>query len=206
MKGSLKQDESGMVVVEAAVIFPVMLILILFLYFTSIYVYQKANLQSMLEVALAHSAYEYTDTGVTYDGAGTGSYAPTLENPYRHLSFSVDQDGTLTLAKRYTKAFSFYGVSTYQLKVTSKNYIIYRELQAVASQSIKPIINPSFLGLPAQWTLKARAACVVSDPDEFIRTSDIAFDIAYAVDQKFGISEAIGKVFSKAAEVIGRFF
>ena len=44
------------------------------------------------------------------------------------------------------------------------------------------------------------------DPDEFIRTSDIAFDIAYAVDQKFGISEAIGKVFSKAAEVIGRFF
>ena len=118
----------------------------------------------------------------------------------------MDQDGALTLAKRYTKAFSFYGVSTYQLKVTSKNYIIYRELQAVASQSIKPIINPAFLGLPAQWTLKARAACVVNDPDEFIRTSDIAFDIAYAVDQKFGISEAIGKVFSKAAEVIGRFF
>ena len=31
MKESLKQDESGMVVVEAAVIFPVMLVLILFL-------------------------------------------------------------------------------------------------------------------------------------------------------------------------------
>lgn len=206
MKESLRRDQSGMVVVEAAVIFPVMMVLILVLYFTSIHVYQKANLQATLEMAIAHNSYEYTDTGVTYDDTYVGSYSPDLVNPYRHIFFSADADGTETLAKRYAKAFSFYGVSNLQVQITSKNYILYREVTATASQTITPVINPAFLGLPAQWTLKAKAVCVVNDPDEFIRTSDIAFDIAYAVDQKYGITETIGKVFGGIGDFLGKFF
>ena len=206
MKKTLRKDESGLVLVEAVIVFPVMICMILILYFTSIHLFQKANIQSMVELALAHNAYEYSDTGVTYNNTYVGHYAPALKNPYRHLFFEQDTDGITTLSKRYTKAFSFYGVTNYDLKVTSKNYLIYRELEAVATQTIKPVINPAFLGLPSEITLRARAVCVINDPDEFIRTSDIAFDIVYAVDKKFGISETIGKVFSKVTEVIGKFF
>jgi len=66
MKNFFKDQRGAFLIVEAAIVYPVMLIMIMILLFYSMILTMKANMQSALETALIYYKRELTDTYVGF--------------------------------------------------------------------------------------------------------------------------------------------
>ena len=213
-------SETGVsTIVEATVILPLCLIVIMALYSTSLYVCQRANLQASLEDALVYYKNEETDTYVTATSqAYSRSDAVTASRfdigfdgrkfPYRLLwmKFQKNDGGFESLFRQMYRYSFFTSADHVTVTTTPRNYLIYKEISATAEETFTLPIDFSAIGLPSTLTVNASAKVVVADGDEFVRNTDFVVDIL--ADTKLGktASELVGKVselYGKFKEVLG---
>ncbi len=208
------KNEQGDVVVEATVILPIAILCVIFLLYTSIFICQKALLQSALETSVVYFKNTLTDNYVSQNEAVAytagedsvvaqgNSYSATQPlNPYakyvvgkKKLSQSEFETYFNSIAKNLLYKENL------ELKIDYSNYILFKEIKVTAEQQLKFPIDLSVIGIDGDVDLSAAVRVAVVDHDELIRNTDYAIDILE--DTKVG--EVAGKIASKVSEVYNK--
>lgn len=209
------KNQKGDVVVEAAVIFPAAILMVMILLYLSIILFQKANLQAGLEMALTYykstatdmyvsvqksAVYEAKDGTVSADGNTYNAASPI--NPYEELFGNIhklNETDFTTFFNSVAGNMLFSG----EVKITFKykNYVIYKELEASAVQTIQLPIDFSFIGLDNKYTITADAKIAVSDHDDMISNTDYAISLL----KKTKLNETASNIAYKVKELYEKF-
>ena len=217
MKNFFKDQRGAFLIVEAAIVYPVMLIMIMILLFYSMILTMKANMQSALETALIYYKIELTDTYVGFmDDLENNSVSATeytrvvapagYSNIYKQLINEVASNpDTEKFEKMFFNNYRFLNFSSGKkgstfnssgIKVnldSTTNFIIYRELNAAAEQTITlPFIKGMF-GINNELKLKANAKIVVNDSVSVMRITDV---VDYVII-KTGFNEKLDSLFGE---------
>ncbi len=207
-----KQD--GMVVVEATIIMPIVILCTIALYYAAIFLCQKANLQTSLEVAAVYYKNTLTDTYVDtqeidyiYDESGFYSASGSVQekiyrlNPYADLLQKFDEERFKEIFYSNCK-FMFFdsGEDISFAAVKDTNYLVYREITVTAKQTLTPAISFKFIGIENnEVTITSSVKLVVNNTDEFIRNIDFGMDI---IDEITEGSEAREKFNNMVGQVV----
>ena len=185
-------------VVEATILFPIIIMIFAALVLLSMYLPQRAKLQEAAQVAAVTIATERSDTWVAFDDHANYSRKDGLPNVYvaavRNAFFnqSVDE-AKVTAIIRNNAAKGFVSISgDIIVDYDVINYVIYQEVVVTARQSI-PMrqFGLSFIGFPDEMVIVQEARAVVQNGDEFVRNINIAKDMVIWIDNKLGISEGL---------------
>lgn len=213
MKYSNKKEQ-GDVVVEATIILPIAILCIVFLLYTSVFICQKALLQSALETSVVYFKNTLTDNYVLQNDTltytiGEGSVVA------QGNSYSADQPlnpygkffvGEKKLSNREFKKY-FYSIAknllykeNLTLNIDYSNYILFKEIRVTAEQILEFPIDLSAIGISGDVNLSAAVRVAVVDHDELIRNTDYAIDILEDTE----VGEVAGKIASKVGEVYNK--
>ncbi|MCD7807507.1 MAG: hypothetical protein LUH19_09265 [Lachnospiraceae bacterium] len=209
MARRLGKEESGLAIVEATILLPVCMIIVIAIYYASIFLCQKANLQANLQNALiyyknvqsdsfveAESQMSYSVSGNTQNGVGS-SYGSTRGLfPYRFFMFNFSEDNFKSFFKSMCGNMFFDTGSNVSVEVETHNYIIYKSIEATATQTVKPAISLSLAGVPDSMTISVSGEAVITDGDDLIRNVDFVIDIVSETSVGKKITEWAGKVTS----------
>lgn len=193
----LIKSEKGTAIVEATMLLPFCMLMVLALYYASIFVCQKANLQANVENALIYyknvdsDTYVHASDAMSYQKSGSvttangSSYAsPTYEQPYRFLGMKFENAKFERFFRSMCGYMFFDTGSNVKLTTSTKNYVVYKEIKATATQTVKPAISLSVIGVPDSMKISCTSTVVISNADDFIRNTDFVFDIVE--DTKLG--------------------
>ncbi|MBQ7774496.1 MAG: hypothetical protein IJ379_01115 [Lachnospiraceae bacterium] len=223
MRGENKRKERGSVEVEATFILPIAILSAILLIYLSLFMFQRANLQACLETTLVYYKNTITDSYVTKNDkleyvvtdtssmASGNSYSATEPLwPYRGW-FGEDFGVDLSSEEAYRDYFdSVAGNMLFDddLKLTLdvNNYMIYKQLEVTATQTVKAPIDFSILGVDNTYEITAAARVNVIDHDDMIRNADYAIDIVE--DTKLGkiakdFASKIGEYYQKMKDTLG---
>lgn len=188
--GKFHKDESGLAVVEATILLPFCMLMVLAVYFASIFMCQKANLQANLQTALIYYKNVESDTYVTADtqmdftktdgniGAVGSSYSTPKELfPYRFFGMSFSESKFKNFFKSICGYMFFDTGSNVVIRSDSDNFVVYKTINATATQTVTPAINLAMVGVPSDIVLSVSGSVVVTDSDDLIRNVDFVMDI-----------------------------
>lgn len=185
-----KKNESGLAIVEATILLPLCLLMVMAMYYVAIFMCQKANLQANLENALLYYKNVETDTFVeantemAYSKAdginsavGSAYGTPSSLIPYRTLGMKFDDTSFNQFARSMFGNMFFDTGENVVVTSKSTNYIVYKTIEATAVQTIEPAVSLEMVGIPNQMTITVVSEVVISDGDEFIRNTDMIIDL-----------------------------
>lgn len=207
-----KKNTGGYLVVEAAFVFPVVLLCVIALLLISVYLYQKANIQSSAEIALTYYKNELTDTYVSakpmdYSGESfSGSSLSEYGNKSLLSVFSAKKDGSL---ERFTQIFNsvYYHQSSSNGSVKVEKCDVsgaffYKTIDVTISSEIKLPISLGLIGVnddSIKYKIDIRTA--VNDSDQFIRDFSVSKEFVLflydKIDKKTGIGSKISDMKDK---------
>ena len=207
-------EEKGLAIVEATMLLPFCMIMVIALYYAAIFMCQKANLQANLQNALIYYKNVESDTYVETTGdmpyqtgagtilaAGSGYGEPEYLFPYRFFGVHFDSQGFNTFFRSICGHMFFDEGENVTITSSLKNYVIYKEITATAVQTVKPAISLEMLGIPNEMTISVTATAVVSNGEELVRDVDFVIDIV----QDTALGQAAGEMVDKAVDFYERF-
>lgn len=207
-RNRIKHDTRGYAVVEATILFPIMIMIFAALVLLSAYLPQKMLLQEAAQFTATAIATEAGDTYVAFDHNGKRIKKDSLPNVYIEAlngltghNVGVASDKAEQIAGHIARSAVIPSSAAVQAEVTVKNYVIYKEISVVLTQEITIPVNLSFIGFPKTIKLEQQATAVVQNGDEFVRNIDIAKDMIKWLDNKYGISQSLRE--SGALDKIG---
>ena len=208
------KKEQGDVVVEATIILPIAIFCVIFLLYTSIFICQKALLQSALETSVVYFKNTLTDNYVSQNDTvtyttgedsvvaqGNSYLADQPINPYGKIFVGEKKLSPSEFEKYFDSiAKNLLYKENLTLTIDYSNYILFKEIRVTAEQILEFPIDLSAIGISGDVNLSAAVRVAVVDHDELIRNTDYAIDILE--DTKVG--EVAGKIASKVGEVYNK--
>ena len=209
-RNCLLRDDNGDAVVEATILFPVMIMIFAALVLLAIYLPTRGVLQRATQYAATAIAVSIGDTWLNFDERSMAyewvSGKADLKNVYAALFFSgdvqsVSEDIVTELEGRSlsSKAGEL-SVDGYLL-----NRVIYKEIVVTATREFRlpdDLNFLSFIRFPQTIPVTVTSTAVVQNGDEFIRNMDIAVDFTEYLSEKFGLSDISGAISSFGDKVI----
>ena len=209
---NFKSDETGAAqIIEAAIIYPVVFMILFYLIYMGLYILQCVTVESYAQkIALmaarevAHPGYideidkDAIDASVDY----SGNYISLSNDPkkigvssaYRYfapknLISKEKQDYLKNQLENLIKTSSIIGNSDGDIKVTInfKNYVVVQQVEVTATQKLASFPVLKFFGMNDGLTVSSTAVASVNDSDEFIRNVDFINDIIETIGKKLGI-------------------
>lgn len=208
-----QHDCGGYAVVEATILFPIIIMIFYAMVMLAIYLPQRVILQEAVQAAATAIATEESDSYVSFDDNGNYVDGKEPENVYAAAVESIlapNSDAELKAAS-IVEHYAGRGVLSVpggiQVTCESTDFIIYQEIMIRASQKIETPVNFSFIGFPTEIEIVQEARVVVQNGDEFVRNIDIAKDIMIWLDNKLGISQSLKEsgALDKVSEVLDFF-
>ncbi|MBQ8578915.1 MAG: hypothetical protein IJ449_13270 [Clostridia bacterium] len=187
---SLKKDERGLAIVEAAILLPLCILMILAVYYAAIFLCQRANLQANLQNTLVY--YKNVDSDCYVELADDMAYnlnSSTVEGtassygntkvlfPYRFFGLSFKEEKFEKFFHSMSGYMFFDDGDDITLDVDTTNFIVYKTITATATQTVSPAINLSMVGIPSELTITASGEAVITNGDDFIRNTDLILDL-----------------------------
>lgn len=210
----MERDTRGDAMVEAAILFPIMLMIFAALVLLATYLPQRMALQEAAQFAATAVATEAGDTYVAFDNSGNRTARTNLPNVYVEAFRGLTggdlrdaEDKAAQIAQRIARNAVIPVADEIQAEISVKNYIVYKEITVTLTQDVTLPVDLSFIGFPATMHLTQQASAVVQNGDEFVRNIDIAKDMVVWLDSKLGVSQSLRD--SGALDKIGevcRFF
>ena len=206
------KNNSGDALVEAAILFPIMIMIFAALVLLAVYLPTRAALQRATQYAATVLATERSDTWLFFDDGTMSFYWETekdrLDNVYVAL-FSdggdVDAEGRAIVTAIENRGISSKS-GTLSVNCHIENRIVYKEVVATATREFTIPFNLSIINFPKTISVTATSIAVIQNGDEFIRNVDLAVDFVEYICKKFGVEDA-GKAISgfreKAAAFLG---
>ena len=210
--GRFISDTTGDAVVEATILFPIMIMIFAALVLLAIYLPAQAVLQRATQYAATAIATENSDTWLFFDESQIAYYQETdknkLKNVYAELftgSGDIQSKGEAIVIDVESRGISS---KAGQLSVDSYivNKIVYKEVVVTAAREFPMPVDLSFIGFPSTITVTATSSTVVLNGDEFVRNIDIATDFTNYIIEKYDlhdIKDAISSFGSKVSGILG---
>lgn len=200
MKRAFK-DQKGLVIVEAAIVFPVMFFAILMMLFMGNVYYQQAKINSVVDVAAVKGAAHFADPML--DDIEKNGSVPTRYNdiqPYRYLFGMYDLQSNIqedvksqieSIGSGFFKSMAPRGVN---VNAKFNNHLLLFSFTVEATYEIK--VPFRFMGTepPKLLSMSAKATAPVSDNGEFINNIDMALDYYESSGAKRLVDNATGKI------------
>lgn len=193
-------EEKGMVAVEAAILFPIIILSFFALLLLCMYLPTKAVLQNATQTAANAISVCSGDTWIGYDEtslAYKSKSADELKNVYYELIATnfINYDETATaIVKSIHDNSVVPSNGTLTVESNLKSFVVYKEIEVTAVKRIEHGLNLSVIGFPDAIQVGATSTAVIQNPDEFIRNIDIAVDVIKWADGKYNISSVFGGI------------
>lgn len=196
--------------VEATILFPIMIMIFAGIVLLAMYLPTRSILQRATQAAATAIAVEKSDTWLSFnvdsmEHEWMGS--DELGNVYLSLIRAIGGGGRddadnaeqIVLKLENTGIINLPGeptVVTYGVV----NYVVYKEIVVTATRTIPSPVDLSFVGFPKEIPITVTSTAVVQNGDEFVRNMDLAADITMKVSEALGADE----IFQKVREVGGK--
>ena len=211
------KNEKGLVIVEAAIVFPVMFFVLFFILFIGNMYYEQAKVDSIVLTYATKGAQYVADPNLY--SMDHGYTVPTSVrdvdvNPYRYITGGAF-DGVIAEIERKVSdevsdkitnsSLIFFGNEKTRVLnndiATFKNYVLYSTFVVQVNYEIKFPIR--FLGesSPTIMKLSSRAEVAVNDVPEFIRNVDMVVDLV----EDTGVGKGVANMFKKINSFIDKF-
>ena len=209
--GNLVNDTNGDAVVEAAILFPIMIMIFAALVLLAIYLPTRAALQRATQYAATVLATERSDTWLFYDESSMAFYweddKERLKNVYAALFSSDDiqdkgEDIVIEVENRGVSSKA--GNLTVECSIFNK--VVYKEVVITATREFAMPIDLSFISFPKTILVTATSTAAVQSGDDFIRNMDLGAEFAGYISEKFGLSDIADSISSfggKIASILG---
>lgn len=209
---SLLRDQGGYAVVEATILFPIMMMIFAGLVLLAMYLPIRAALQRETQYAATVLATESSDTWLQFDTSAMEytwlKNLPPEKNVYAALISSFFKGDAGTEAEAIVEhmegdgLFRRAGDLTVECEIV--NYVIYKEIIVTATRAIPVPVNLSFVHFPTEIPITVSSTAVVQNGDEFVRNIDIAKDFLSYLDEKYDLHfDEISKYINEAWEFLG---
>jgi len=206
---ALAGDTAGDAVVEATILFPIMIMIFAALVLLSIYLPARAVLQRATQFAATAIATEESDTWLFFNESSMAyqreSNIRRLKNVYVELftgSGDVQAKGeTIVRALESRSISSRAGHLSVESNVI--NRILYKEVVVTATREYPMPVDLSFIGFPKTITVTATSAAVVQNSEEFLRNIDMASDFLEFIIEKYNLSNITSAISSFGSRVAG---
>lgn len=211
----LWNDAKGYAVVEATILFPIMMMIFAGLMLLAVYLPNRAVLQRATQYAATAMATESSDTWIYFDENNMeykwygGRFQ--LPNVYVALFQAVfggnvqDKGETIVKSLDNQSLALRRGDLTVECKVNS--FVIYKEISVTATRTISMPVDLSFVKFPKEIPITVTSTAVVQNGDEFVRNIDLVADfIGYLEERypgKFQFIEKFTEYLDKAADFLG---
>lgn len=208
---TILSEDRGDAVVEATILFPIIIMIFAGLCLLAMYLPTRANLQHATQYAATALATGKSDTWLYFD-TNSMSYVwhdsrDELPNVYKAFFSSVgaggedEADDAAEIVTSVEQQAVVVPAGELTVEYSVINYLIYKELRVTATRVIPSPVNLSFVGFPAEIPVTVTSTAVVLNGDEFVRNMDIARDLTTFLAEKFHLNDA----FSKVGELMGKF-
>ena len=205
------KNEEGDAMVEAVILFPIMIMILAALTLLAAYLPTRAALQRATQYASTAIATERSDTWLFFDESSMSYYWETdkskLKNVYVALFSGAGADASR--GEEIAASVESRGVSSKAGALTVEcsivNRIVYSEVVVTAKREFKTPVDLSFIGFPTTIPIEVTSTTVVQNGDEFVRNMDIAAEFAKYLSEKFGLSD-IGNSISSFGSKVSSFF
>lgn len=198
------RDERGYAIVEATVVFPVMILFITAMILLSIYLPTRAQLQRATQYAATALATEQSDTWIYFDpkkmqyalkskdGLGANKLSNVYVDFFQSLIPPNGEEKARVMVNRGVDA---------TVECSMKNFVVYKELTVTATKTLPVGSSHWLLPLP-DMTITVSSTAVIQNGDEFLRTVDLATDFAkYLINKNMELSKAMGKIDEMKAKI-----
>lgn len=205
---TLMKDDRGDAVVEAAMLFPIIILICAALVLLSIYLPLRAAMQRSTQYAATAIATERSDTWLRFN-PDTLQYEwlndrRDLGNVYGSVLGALvgngrdDEDNARRAVLNMENKNIQKPASDLTVEYGVVNYIVYKEIVVTAKRTVPVPLNLTMFGIPRNLELVVTSTAVVQNGDEFIRNMDLAVDV---MDDLFGVRE----MFSSLEEICKKF-
>lgn len=213
----LWKDERGDAVVEATILFPIIMMIFAGLMLLAMYLPTRALLQRATQYTATALATERSDTWLRCNpetgdyywvrdkrelGTVYGAVLGALKGNNRDEADHAEQLVTVMESKGVVNTGNDLEVNYGVI-----NYVVYREIIVTATKHIKLPVDLSFVGLQNEIPITVTSTAVVQNGDEFVRDIDLAADIAKDIGEKHNLDETllgkIGIFLGKFNELLG---
>ena len=188
-------------VVEATILFPIIMMVFAGLFLLSVYLPTRTILQRGTQYAAEGIATARSDTWVAFETDGY-KWRNDARNVYAVLFGSADDADAELVVQKSTANGLMLRQGDMSVTCQINNYIIYQEVVVTAVDTVHVPIDLSCVKFPNTIDLTTSSTAVVQNGDEFVRNMDIAADFVKYLDQRFGISTS--EAFVRVKEVIGK--
>jgi len=195
------RDAGGDAVVEAAILFPIIIMIFTGLVLLSMYLPVRASLQRATQQAVTAIATEKSDVWLSYNENtlrfGTSSSPPGLYSSLGNNLFTAQDDHKAkTIIINMEKNSLVKVPGTLTIECGAVNYLIYKEITITATRSMPMPVDLSFVRFPKTIEITASSTAAIQDVDGFIRDVDMLVDILPYLDTSIGsIFGAVGSLF-----------
>ncbi len=207
MKKFLKK-ENGVVIVEAAIVFPIMIFTVLMMIYMGNIYFQQAKLNAIVDMAAIKGAAYCADPML--QKIEKNQSVPKSNNdiqPYRYLFGLSDVETTIEkyVSSEFTTSGDgfFGGMNPRNIDCTAKfnNNVIMYSFTVEATYSIEVPLR--FMGTepPKLVSLSAKATAPVNDNGEFINNLNMALDYY----ESTGLEEKVSSATSKIKDFFSKF-
>jgi len=193
----LLHDTRADAVVEATILFPIIIMIFAALVLLSMYLPTRASLHRATQFAATAVATNISDTWVTFNEGTmthnrftTRAQLSSVYTEYFARNSSTSKSNAERIATKAVQNNVLPSMGTLDVKCDIVNYIIYKEVivTAIRKIPISSVVNLSFIGFPGELVIAVTSTAVVVDGDGFVRTLDLA------EDYKDSISGLVGNV------------
>jgi len=208
----LIKDTNGDAVVEATILFPVMIMIFAALVLLAMYLPTRAALQNATQYAATAIATTSSDTWLSFDESSMSYCWETdkgrLKNVYADIFSGIDNaqsKGEGIVAEIEGRGISSRaGVLTVECDIV--NWLVYKEVVISAAREFTVPVDLSLVGFPKTITVTVTSTAVVQNGDEFVRNMDLAVDFVEYIIKKFeltDISDSISSFGNTIASFLG---
>jgi len=206
------KDTNGDAVVEAAILFPIIIMIFAALVLLAVYLPTRAALQRATQYAATALAVEKSDTWLFFDEKSMSYSWENNKSSLKNVYAALFSDGIDVAAKgekivtgiEGRSLSSKAGVLSVNCHVVNK--LIYKEIFVTATREFKSPVDLSFIQFPETVKITVSSTAVVQNGDEFVRNMDIAADFVEYLINKFeltGMTDSIKTFRSKVSSFLG---
>jgi len=217
------KNESGVIMVEASIYFPIVIMTVFaMIYFgmvkyqESILTFQVQKLAMMGGREVAYPGYEvftsdgsvqssFVDfkSGKNFASGMRSYYKKHAEHLYHEWKFNYDENRSRLeseLSEILSRRSFLTGVQT-TAKVEINNYVITRKITVKAAYGLESPKLLEFIGVPVDLTLKTNVTQTAANPTELVRNIDLAEDLIDFLLERFGVKDRVDAFLKKAEDI-----
>jgi len=225
---SIRSERGAVQVIEAALIFPVVFLVIFFLIFTANYIMQGVMVYNYAQQAAVAAARELAMPGYgELYGSGwittqTDFQSPVLNidqlmkhhEPYRYWNLAGGGEKMLSESRKskmqselaaLLRRVSFMGSPSVTCTITPSNNVLHQSVNVHVTNQITKWSFLRFIGFSGQADINVNVTAVASDPAEFIRNVDMVDDYLEQTGVKSKITDTITKFKDQIKGILDKF-